>query len=121
MNKSKFIAKRERHQRLQMLRVRCTLEEHGRWRSKSNAMRVSLSELVRNLLDGTPIARASRVPKVDQQLLLEIKRIGGNLNQIARLANTRFRAGDEIDVVALQSRLITIERMLDDMLEKHSR
>ena len=70
--------------------IRATEEQRARWHATAEARGVSLSELVRQGLDGVRAVRRRHQPRrVDPELLRELARIGNNLNQLARWATAR--------------------------------
>ncbi|MBK3745755.1 MobC family plasmid mobilization relaxosome protein [Paraburkholderia aspalathi] len=69
---------------------------------------MSLSDLVRTLLDGKRVGQRREAPYVNPVLLRELARIGNNLNQIARTANRR----EPVPAAAILVKLIAIEREL---------
>lgn len=62
--------------------------------------------------------RRKPVPKTDPALIREIGRIGGNLNQIARVLNRNALAGgvEGFDAVQVAQALVGIERQLGRLL-----
>ncbi len=71
------------------IEIRTTAEEKLRWQALAGNKGVSLSALVRSLLDGQRLRKRREPPKVDPVLLRDLARIGNNLNQLARAANRR--------------------------------
>ena len=69
------------------LQIRCTAAERAAWQAKAAAAGVPLSQLVRRALD-----RA--------RTWTELARIGSNLNQLARWANTHKSALEAVTVIA---------------------
>lgn len=55
---------------------------------------------------------------VDPQLLRELGKIGGNLNQLARHANTDAQGGI-VDKIRLMRELVLIREQLDELLNRH--
>ena len=91
-----------------LVAVRLTPGESADWRAKAKAAGVPLSALVRRAMART---RTWTVPaaEVERERTRQVSRIGNNLNQIARWANTHKEAIEAIDVIA---HLIAIERAL---------
>ena len=89
--------------------IRTSAEEKLRWQEIAKNRGVSLSELVRSLLNGQRLRKRRVAPKVDGDLLRALARIGNNLNQLARFANTR---GEPVETTALLIRLVEIDREL---------
>lgn len=54
----------------------------------------------------------------DPQLLRELGKIGGNLNQIAKHANTDAQGG-VVDKIRLMRELVLIREQLDELLKRH--
>lgn len=68
---------------------------------------LSVSDLLRMAVF-TATIKSPQIPLVDQQSFVELKRIGTNLNQIAKAINSGFRDGDRL-APGIQS----IEKNLD--------
>jgi hypothetical protein len=95
------------------LELRCSADEKAAWQAKAASAGMSLSELVRHSLD------KSRLPDKQRQkdlaaLVREVAKIGNNLNQIARFANTYKSTADTAQIVA---HLAAIERILEDVYQ----
>lgn len=99
------------------IEIRTTAEEKLRWQALAENKGVSLSALVRSLLDGQRLRNRREPPKVDPVLLRDLARIGNNLNQLARAANRR----QPVEAVALLVRLIEIDRELSAVRQAHER
>jgi len=87
------------------LEVRCTDDELARWKAKAEQAGLSLSELVRSSLE------KSKLPDKQRQRDLsaaarEIAKIGNNLNQAARWANTYKKSAEAVQII---SHLVAIE------------
>lgn len=70
--------------------VRATDDEHRRAMAKAHAAGVTLSELIRSRIfddENRPIIQTD--PAKLQDIYANLRRVGGNLNQIVRLCNTR--------------------------------
>lgn len=101
------------------IKIRATDEQRTRWHATAEARGVSLSDLVRQGLDGVRAVRRRHQPRsVDPDLLRELARIGNNLNQLARWANREKQAADAVAVVA---RLIELDRELSALRRAHER
>ncbi len=91
-----------------MVAARVTPAEHAAWRDKAAAAGVSPSELLRRAMaqtrTWTPPARA-----VERERTRQIARIGNNLNQLARWANTHASTAEAVSVLA---HLVSFERAL---------
>ena len=88
--------------------VRLTPDESADWRTKAAAAGAPLSALIRRAMART---RTWTVPaaEVERERTRQVSRIGNNLNQIARWANTHKGAAEAVEVIA---RLVAIERAL---------
>lgn len=104
-----------------VLRVRCTENERASWFSKANAEERSLSDYARHVLSIEPMRRRTRPPEVDPLLIAAVGRAGNNLNQIARALNVDRMAGRAIDLIAVRTLLMTLDRQLADVVLEHSR
>lgn len=104
-----------------VLRVRCTADERAAWLSKARAQERSLSEYARHVLSAEPMQRRARPPEVDPVLLAAVGRAGSNLNQIARAINTDRKAGRAIDLIAVRTLLMALNRQLAEIVAEHSR
>ena len=99
------------------VKVRAASEQRARWQAVASAKGVSLSELVRQGLDGLRARPRRHQPRaVDPELVRELARVGNNLNQLARWAN-REKGGAE--AVAVVARLIELDRELSALRRAH--
>ena len=91
-----------------LVAVRLTPGESADWRAKAKAAGVPLSALIRRAMART---RTWTVPaaEVERERTRQVSRIGNNLNQIAKWANTHKGAAEAVGVV---TRLVAIERAL---------
>lgn len=104
-----------------VLRVRCSKDERADWERKARAQELTLSKYARHLLSAEPMQRRARPPEVDPVLLAAVGRAGNNLNQIARAMNTDRKAGSAIDLIAVWTLLMALDRQLSDIVAGHSR
>ena len=88
--------------------VRVTPSESADWRAKASAAGVPLSALIRRAMARTRTWTAPAA-EVERERTRQVGRIGNNLNQIARWANTHKGAVEAVEIVA---HLVTIERAL---------
>lgn len=96
-------------QRKAIIKVRVTDAEHAGWQTKAEAAGVSVSELVRRAM--TRVKTWTHADAgIERERNRELAKIGNNLNQIARWANTHKETADAIEVI---SHLRAIEQMLD--------
>ncbi len=101
------------------MEIRTTPADKARWQALAESRGVSLSDLVRALLDGqrrSPRPRRA-LPPVEPALLRELARIGNNLNQLARAANRQ----EPVPAAALLVRLVEIDRELAALRRAHER
>lgn len=100
------------------VRLPCSLVE--KWQSKAAASDMNVSDFVRQSVDESSIeivGRRRKTPRMtkaaDPALVLQLARIGNNLNQLGRWCNT-YKAG--ADAALILSALLKIEegvRVLD--------
>lgn len=75
------------------IQLRVSAEEHARILSLAKARGMTVADFVRHsVLHGLPPA----IPEINRTALVELQRIGGNLNQISRRLN--FKRGDLADI-----------------------
>ena len=91
--------------------ARVTPSELEQWRGKARAAGVSLSELLRQAMARTRTWTAA-ARETERERTLQLARIGSNLNQIARWANTHKAAAEAVEVIA---HLVAIERELGEL------
>ncbi|MHB8989216.1 MAG: MobC family plasmid mobilization relaxosome protein [Desulfobulbia bacterium] len=96
-------------QRKAIIKVRVTGAEQAGWQTKAEAAGVSVSELVRRAMTRVKTWTHAN-SEIERERNRELAKIGNNLNQIARWANTYKSAADAIEVVP---HLRSIEQMLD--------
>ena len=89
-----------------LVAVRLTPDESADWWANAKAAGVPLSALVRRAMART---RTWTVPaaEVERERTRQVSRIGNNLNQIARWANTHKGAVEAVEVIG---HLIAIKR-----------
>ena len=90
------------------LSIRCTATELAGWQATATAAGLPLSTLVRRALSRVRTWTAGRVD-VEQARTRELARIGSNLNQLARWANTHK---DGLDAVTIITHLSALSREL---------
>ncbi len=88
--------------------VRVSPAELAAWRAKAAAAGVSLSDLLRQAMARTRTWTATAVA-VERERSRQVARIGNNLNQLARWANTHASAVEAVTVIA---NLVAFERSL---------
>ena len=93
------------------MKIRASRAERAEWHAKARAVGLSLSDLVRRSIGRVrtwTIAHA----ELERERTRELARVGSNLNQIARWANTHKENAEAVEVVA---HLVAIERALDTL------
>ena len=91
-----------------MVAARVTPAEHAAWQEKAAAAGVSPSALLRRAMARTRTWTAP-AQAIERERTRQIARIGNNLNQLARWANTQKTAAEAVSVVA---HLVSFERSL---------
>ena len=94
--------------RTALVAARVTPAEHAAWRDKAAAAGVSPSALLREAMARTRTWTAP-ARAVEAERTRQIARIGNNLNQLARWANTHRTAAEAVAVIA---HLVSFERSL---------
>ena len=94
--------------RTALVAARVTPAEHAAWRDKAAAAGVSPSALLREAMARTHTWTAA-ARSVERERTRQIARIGNNLNQLARWANTHTTAAEAVAVIA---HLVSFERSL---------
>ena len=97
-----------RSRRTVVAHARVTSAELAEWNAKASAAGVSLSELLRQAMSRTQ-AWTAPAREVERERTRQVARIGSNLNQIARWANTHL---DDLAPVEVIAHLVAIERAL---------
>ena len=94
-----------------MVAARVTPAEDAAWREKAAAAGVSPSALLREAMARTRTWTAPALA-VESERIRQIARIGNNLNQFARWANTHRTAAEAVTVIA---HLVSFERSLREV------
>lgn len=81
------------------VKIRAREEERAEWHKKARAAGLSLSALVRRAIERTQTWTVAH-RAVERSRVVELARIGNNLNQIARWANTHKERAEAVEVVA---------------------
>ena len=97
--------------RTAVVRARVTPAEHADWQAKAEAAGVSPSRLLRQAMARTRTWTAAAA-EVERERTRQIARVGNNLNQIARWANTHAAPMDAVEMIAY---LLHIARTLDKL------
>ena len=101
---------------MRKLEVRCSPDEHEAWKAKATAAGLTLSDLVRQSL-GRVRSWTVGDRRAARERVQQLARIGNNLNQIARWANTHKGAAEATEVIGA---LISIERLLQEPAQEPS-
>jgi len=112
----------EYRKRTKELTIRLTDQELDSVRSVALARGTSMSNLARDMLLSLGAeVRKTKSPRQnhksndqDRELLAELGKIGGNINQLARFANTH-KSG--VDALALLTQLAAIEKQLVRLID----
>ena len=89
-------------------KVRATETERAKWHAKARSAGLTLSDLVRRSI-GRVRTWTTAHAEVERDRTRELARLGNNLNQIARWANTHKEAIEAVEVIA---HLVAIDRTL---------
>ena len=90
------------------VKIRASEAERAGWHAKASAAGLSLSDLLRRSI-GRVRTWTVAAAEVERERTRELARIGSNLNQIARWANSHKTAAEAVQVVA---HLVALEREL---------
>ena len=90
------------------VKIRANEAERAEWHAKARSAGLTLSDLVRRSVGRVRPWTAAHAA-VERGRTRELARIGANLNQIARWANTYKAEAEAVEVVA---QLVAIERVL---------
>ena len=90
------------------VKIRASEAERAEWHAKARSAGLTLSDLVRRSVSRVRTWTVAH-SEVERESTREVGRIGANLNQIARWANTHKGA---VEVVEVIGHLIAIERAL---------
>ena len=93
------------------VKIRASAAERAEWHAKAGAAGLTLSDLVRRAIGRVQSWTVAHA-EVECERTRELARIGTNLNQIARWANTFKANAEALEVVA---HLVAIERALDTL------
>jgi hypothetical protein len=84
------------------IKVRVTEKEYADFRARAGEAGMTVSDLVRFRLTGYRVRQTS----TDKDRLRHLARIGSNINQLARWANSRKSAAPALEVVLWLGRLV---------------
>ena len=88
------------------------LEDKNPYNSVAKLLRESALKAVNNEEINT-----SKYSKLDRDFILELSRIGTNINQISKAINTNIAKDEPLDAVKLLHLLISIDETLKDLRE----
>ena len=88
------------------VKVRASEAERAAWHAKARSAGLTLSDLVRRAVGRTRTWTVAHAD-VERERTQEVARVGNNLNQIARWANTHKEAVEAVEVIG---HLIAIKR-----------
>lgn len=98
------------------VKLRTSHDEKDRWEAVALSQKMTLSDLIRARLDDVTVNRPPKKQRLTRQadplLLSTIGRVGSNLNQIARWANTYKSAAEATEVLLA---LIATENLVKEM------
>ena len=93
------------------VKIRASEAERSEWHAKAHSVGLSLSDLVRRSIGRVRTWTVAHA-ELERERTRELARIGSNLNQIARWANTHKENAEVMEVTA---HLVAIERALDTL------
>ncbi len=93
------------------VKVRASDSERAEWHAKACSAGLTLSDLVRRSLGRVHTWTVPHA-EVERERTRELARVGNNLNQIARWANTYKGTAEAVDVIV---RLVAIERAVSKL------
>ena len=99
------------------VRIRAREEERAAWHAKARRAGLSLSALVRRAIKRTRTWSVGHA-QVERARVVELARIGNNLNQIARWANTHKGRAEAVQVVA---HLVALRREIRSFASREER
>ncbi len=90
------------------VKIRASEAERAEWHAKARSAGLTLSDLVRRSVGRVRTWTVAHA-EVERERTRQVARIGTNLNQIARWANTHKAAAEAVEVIA---HLVATERAL---------
>ena len=100
--------------RTAVVRARVLPSEHAAWQAKAATAGVSPSDLLRQAMARTRTWTA-RAVAVERERTRQVARIGNNLNQIARWANTHAETAEVVvHLVAIERAIARLTRFGDE-------
>lgn len=102
--------------RTKEIKIRLTEQEYQALLDRKKG---ELAVWIRTTCLDQDIPEPKKVKTADPELLRQLAKIGGNLNQIAKTTNTEQARGDIINLLRVTAELATIREQLDELLERH--
>lgn len=102
--------------RIKEIKIRLTEQEYQALLDRKKG---ELAVWIRTTCLEQDIPEPKKVKTADPELLRQLAKIGGNLNQIAKTTNTEQARGDIINLLRVTAELATIREQLDELLERH--
>lgn len=102
--------------RTKEIKIRLTEQEYQALLDRKKG---ELAVWIRTTCLDQDIPEPKKVKTADPELLRQLAKIGGNLNQIAKATNTEQARGDIINLLRVTAELATIREQLDELLERH--
>lgn len=102
--------------RTKEIKIRLTEQEHQNLLQRKKG---ELAVWIRTTCLEQEVPQPKTVKTADPELLRQLAKIGGNLNQIAKATNTEQARGDIINLLRVTVELATIREQLDELLERH--
>lgn len=103
--------------RTKEIKIRLTEQEHQILLDKKTG--AELATWIRDTCLENKVSKKKPIRTADPELLRQLAKIGGNLNQIAKATNTEQARGDIINLLRLTAELATIREQLTELLEHH--
>lgn len=103
--------------RTKEIKIRLTNQEHQILLDKKTG--AELATWIRDTCLENKFSNKKPIRTADPELLRQLAKIGGNLNQIAKVANTEQARGDIINLLRLTAELATIREQLTELLERN--
>jgi hypothetical protein len=92
--------------------MKLTEEELIKYKELAKGYGISLAQLVNLKLQDIPLPPPPKATKVDKDLIIQLAKIGNNLNQIARAVNSNQR-------IEILKELRVIESQMHELLNAH--
>lgn len=96
-----------------IVKVRVSSDEKTLWETRATAQQMTLADLIRASMNIDTVDREPKKKRLTRQadpiLLANIGRVGSNLNQLARWANTHKSAAEAAEIMLA---LVAIEKSL---------